>query len=86
MHIFLGALMVNLSDIENQDLLPCSTQLSMKFIQQINVKMPNIVVIFTFMSRMNTTSDSFKAEKVSTLVLWSVEISCSVELSMEKVL
>ena len=31
----------------------CSTQLSLKFILQINVKMPSIVGILTFMSRIN---------------------------------
>ena len=31
----------------------CSTQLSMKFILLINVKMPTIVGISTFMSRIN---------------------------------
>ena len=45
-------------------------QLSMKFILLINVKMPTIVGILRFVSRINT-SDSFKQE-----------ISCSVELSM----
>ena len=39
----------------------CSTQLSMKFILLINVKMPTIVGILTFISRMNTTSKGFKA-------------------------
>ena len=35
----------------------CSTQLSMKFIQLINVKMPTIVGNLTFISMINTTSD-----------------------------
>ena len=34
----------------------CSTQLSMKFILLVNVKMPTIVGILTFMSRINVTS------------------------------
>ena len=34
---------------------PCSTQLCMKFILLINVKMPTIVGILTFISMMNTT-------------------------------
>ena len=34
-------------------LFPCSTQLSMKFFLLINVKMPTIVGILTFMSRKN---------------------------------
>ena len=37
-------------------LIPCSTQPSMKFIQLINVKMPTIVGILTFISMINTTS------------------------------
>ena len=41
-------------------LFPCSTQLSTKFIQLINVKMPTIVGILTFISRINTTSESSK--------------------------
>ena len=32
------------------ELFPCSTQLSMKFFLLINVKMPTIVGILTFMS------------------------------------
>ena len=42
-------------------LFPCSTQLSMKFILLINVKMPTIVGILTFMSMINTTSEGLKA-------------------------
>ena len=41
-----------------------STQLSMKFILLINVKMPTIVGILTFISMINTTSKSLKARKV----------------------
>ena len=36
-------------------LFSCSTQLSMKFILLINVKMPTIVGILTFISMMNTS-------------------------------
>ena len=39
----------------------CSTQLSKKFILLINVKMPTIVGIFTFISRINTPYESLKA-------------------------
>ena len=39
----------------------CSTQLSTKFILLINVKMPTIVGILTFISMINTTSESLKA-------------------------
>ena len=42
--------------------LLCSTQL--KFIMLINVKMPTIVGILTFISTINTTSESLKARKV----------------------
>ena len=42
-------------------LFSCSTQLSTKFILLINVKMPTIVGILTFISRINTTSESLKA-------------------------
>ena len=38
-----------------------STQLSTKFILLINVKMPTIVGILTFISMINTTSEIFKA-------------------------
>ena len=38
-----------------------STQLSMKFILLINVKMPTIVGILTFISMINTTSERLKA-------------------------
>ena len=34
---------------------PCLTQLGIKFILLINVKMPTLVCILTFMSRINTT-------------------------------
>ena len=40
---------------------PCSTQLSTKFILPINVKMPTIVGILTFISTINTTSERLKA-------------------------
>ena len=42
-------------------LFPCSTQLSTKFILLINVKMPTIVGILTFVSMINTTSERLKA-------------------------
>ena len=45
-------------------LFSCSTQLRMKFIILINVKMPTIVGILTFISMVNTTSESLKARKV----------------------
>ena len=39
----------------------CSTQLSTKFILLINVKMPTIVGILTFISMINTKSERLKA-------------------------
>ena len=39
-------------------LFSCSTQLSMKFILLLNVKMPTTVGILTFISMINTTSES----------------------------
>ena len=42
-------------------LFPCSTQLGTKFILLINVKMPTIVGILTFISMINTTSEILKA-------------------------
>ena len=41
-------------------LFPCSTQLSMKFFLLINVKMPTIVGISTFMSRKNSILGLFE--------------------------
>ena len=41
-----------------------STQVSITFIMLINVKMPTIVGILTFMSMRNKTSESLKARKV----------------------
>ena len=38
-------------------LFSCSTQLSTKFIMLMNVKMPTIVGILTFISMINTTSE-----------------------------
>ena len=42
------------------NIFPCSTQLSMKFILLINVKMPTIVDILAFISRINTASESYE--------------------------
>ena len=41
-----------------------SCQLNMKFILLINVKMPTIVGILTFISRINVTSENFKARNI----------------------
>ena len=62
-------------------------QLSMKFILLINVKMPTIVGILTFISMIHTTSESLKEIKVFFAAFkfsWAVETLCSVELSMIK--
>ena len=53
-------------------LFSCSTQLSIKFFLLINVKMPTIVGIFTFMSRKNSIlglSEPTKAEFLHILYL-----------------
>ena len=42
-------------------LFSCSTQLSMKFIMFINVKMPRIVGILTFINLINITPEMLKA-------------------------
>ena len=43
----------------------CSTQRSTKFILLINVKMPTIVGILTFISMINLTSERLKARNLS---------------------
>ena len=48
-------------------LFSCSTQLSMKFFLLINVKMPTIVGILTFMSRKNNILGLFESEKADFL-------------------
>ena len=62
-------------------LFSCSTQLSTKYILLINIKMPTIVGISTFITMINKTSESLKARKVvifSSLVFMS---SCDFMLS-----
>ena len=46
--------MIDKPGLEVIKLFPCSTQLSTKFIQLINVTMPTIVGILTFISMINT--------------------------------
>ena len=56
-------------------LFPCSTQLSMKLFMLINVKMPTIVGILTFMSRKNSIlclSEPEKAEFLDIFKLMSI--------------
>ena len=45
-------------------LFSCSSQQSTEFIMLINVKMPTIVGILTFISMINTTPEYLKARKV----------------------
>ena len=45
----------------------CSTQLSMNFFLPINVKMPTIVGILTFMSRKNSILGLYESEKAEFL-------------------
>ena len=52
-------------------LFSCSTQLSTKFILLINVKMPTIVGILTFISMINTTSEGLKAKNFFICQLFS---------------
>ena len=70
-------------------LFSCSTQLSMKFFLLINVKIPAIVGILTFMSGRNSLLSLFetkKAEFLDILYFCAFKISCSIESSMKKVL
>ena len=61
----------------------------MKFILLINVKMPTIVGILTFISRISATSEYFKQKKKCYFSVFyslgAVDMSCSAELSMKKV-
>ena len=45
-------------------LISCSTELNMKIIMLIKIKMPTMVGILTFMSMKNTTSVSLKVRTV----------------------
>ena len=45
-------------------LFSCLTQLSIKFILLINIKITKIVGILKFISRINTAAESFKARKI----------------------
>ena len=57
----------------------CSTQLSMKFIMLINVKMPTIVGILSFISTVNSTA----GRKIFIFLLFSIVFmnSCNYMLS-----
>ena len=52
------------SRIEVIKLFACSTQMTMKFIMLVNVKMPTAVGVLTFISIINTTSVSSEARKI----------------------
>ena len=53
--------------LEVKKQFPCSTQLSIKFFLLINVKMPTVVGILTFMSRNNNIIGLFEPEKAECL-------------------
>ena len=55
-------LIAKLSVPECIKFISCSTQLSMPCIMLVNVKMPTIVGILIFISKINTTSESIKAK------------------------
>ena len=63
---------------------------SMKFILLINVKMPTIVGILTFISMINTTSESFKARNSLFFHYFQcykqLKFHVQVELSMKKII
>ena len=75
---FLGTLRVKTDQIRKSawprgyKFFPCSTQLSTKFILLINVKMPTIVGILTFISMINATSERL------------LHLSVAVEICMKK--
>ena len=69
-------------------LFPCSTQLSTRFILLINVKMPTIVGILTFISMINSTSEKLKVINFSICRYFSFyeQLKFLAQLSMKKVL
>ena len=64
-------------------LFSSSTQLSMKFIMLINVKMPTIVGILTFISMINTLYEKLKARNFFTCWYFSFyeQLKLHVQLS-----
>ena len=54
-------MLMNVTGPEVIKLFPCSTQLSTKLILLINVNMPTIIGILTFISMINTTPERHKA-------------------------
>ena len=77
------------SGIKGLKLFSCSTQLSLKVFLLINVKMPTDVGILTFMSRSNSILCLIGPEGAEFLDIFilirAFKLSCSFELSMEKV-
>ena len=73
-------------DPEVIKLFSCSTQLSIKFILLINVRMSTIVGILTFISRINTTSERLKARKSFPFLYFRFyeQLKIRAELSMKK--
>ena len=69
-------------------LFSCSTQLSAKVILLINVKMPTIVGIFTFISIINTTSERLKARNffICRYFRFYGQLKFCAQLSMKKAL
>ena len=63
-------------------LFSCPIQLSTKFILLINVKIPTIVGILTFNSKINITSDRLKARTISVFQHLSFISSCNFMLSL----
>ena len=61
--LYLTYVSLNGPGLEVTQLFTCSIQLRMKFILLINVQMPTVVGILTYISRIDTTSESFKARK-----------------------
>ena len=53
-------------------LFSCSTQLSIKFFSLINVKMPIILGVLTFMSKKNSTPGLYEPEKAEFLDIFIV--------------
>ena len=81
--------LISKHDPEVIKLFSCSTQLRMKFVLLINVKVPTIVGILTFMSGKNSilsVSEPVKSRFFIFLYLCAFKISCSIELSMKNVL
>ena len=77
-------------DLEVIKHFSCPVQQRTKIILLIVVKMPTIVGIKTLISKINTISERLKAKTVFICPHFSyyeqLKISCSVELSMKKVL